>query len=372
LAVSDSKPLITTVIPTYRRPRLLRRALRSVLAQTYLNFCVCVYDNASGDETESVVREFMKYDSRVQYIQRSENIGAARNFDDAMRRVSTPFFSILSDDDVVLPCFFELALRGFTGNPKAAFSATTTLEIDAQGRVRDAHLLHWLPGVYPPPEGALAMLEHGQPSLPGVLFRREVLDEVGYLDETIGNPWDWDLELRIAARFPIVVCREPGALFSIHAQSISSYERVDDIFPAWVRLLQKLRKNQDIPPGPRSRAAQLLHHRIQERLYRGAWRDIAHREWSEAEKAIAVLNDHFNLGRKVGVLRTVARRCRRLPPLRLGLLALFNLRRSFKELRGRKRQAEFAYYSKFLYHDKKPQHTPEQAATFRKTLSGRD
>jgi hypothetical protein len=204
------------------------------------------------------------------------------------------------------------------------------------------------------------------------LFRREVLDEVGYLDETVGNPWDWDLELRIAARFPIVVCRAPGALFSIHAQSASSYERVDDIFPAWVRLLQKLRKNQDIPSGPRSRATQLLHHRIQERLYRGAWRDIAHGEWSEVEKAIAVLNDHFNVGRRVGVLRAIARCCRRLPPVRLGLLALFNLRISFKGLKGRKRQAEFAYYSKFLYHDKTLQNTREQAATFGKTLSGRD
>ena len=92
MAVSDSKPLITTIIPTYRRPRLLQRALRSVLAQSYPNFCVCVYDNASGDETERVVREFMKYDSRVQYIQRSENIGAARNFDDAMRRGPHLFF----------------------------------------------------------------------------------------------------------------------------------------------------------------------------------------------------------------------------------------------------------------------------------------
>ncbi len=333
------------------------------MAQTYPNFCVCVYDNASGDETESVVQEFMKYDSRVQYIQRSENVGMMRNFDDAMRRVSTPFFSILSDDDVVLPGFFELALRGFTGSPEAAFSATTTLEINAQGRVRDAHLLDWLPGVYPPPEGVLAMLEHGQPSLPGILLRREVLDEVGYLDETVGNPWDWDLELRIAARFPIVVCREPGAVFSIHAQSASSYEKVDDIFPAWVRLLQKLRKNQDIPPGTRSRAAQLLHHRIQERLYRGAWRDIAHGDWSEVEKAIAVLNDHFNFGRRVNVLRAISQCGRRFPPARLALRALFNLRRSFKELKGRKRQAKFAFYATFLYHDEKLQNAREQAAT---------
>jgi glycosyltransferase involved in cell wall biosynthesis len=55
-----TKPLITTIIPTYRRPKLLRRAIKSVLNQTYLHFQVCVYDNASGDETAEVVSELAK------------------------------------------------------------------------------------------------------------------------------------------------------------------------------------------------------------------------------------------------------------------------------------------------------------------------
>jgi len=51
------EPLITTIIPTYRRPKLLRRAIKSVLGQTFPHFQVCVYDNASGDETPDVVAE---------------------------------------------------------------------------------------------------------------------------------------------------------------------------------------------------------------------------------------------------------------------------------------------------------------------------
>lgn len=53
----SQKPMITTIIPTYRRPRLLRRAIRSVLNQTYPHFQVCVYDNASGDETATIVAD---------------------------------------------------------------------------------------------------------------------------------------------------------------------------------------------------------------------------------------------------------------------------------------------------------------------------
>jgi len=42
------KPLIITIIPTYRRLKRLRRIIRSVLNQTYAHFQVCIYDNASS------------------------------------------------------------------------------------------------------------------------------------------------------------------------------------------------------------------------------------------------------------------------------------------------------------------------------------
>ena len=51
------EPTITTVIPTYRRPELLQRAIRSVLDQSYPHFKICVYDNASNDRTPDVVKQ---------------------------------------------------------------------------------------------------------------------------------------------------------------------------------------------------------------------------------------------------------------------------------------------------------------------------
>lgn len=102
---SEVLPLITTIIPTFRRPHLLGRALRSVLSQTYPHFRVCIYDNASGDETAAVVAEVAKGDSRVQYYCHPENIGANRNFLYGQERVETPYYSFLPDDDVLLPHF---------------------------------------------------------------------------------------------------------------------------------------------------------------------------------------------------------------------------------------------------------------------------
>src|SRR4030067_3693919 len=104
---SKAEPFITAIIPTYRRPKLLRRAVLSVLNQTYPHLRVCVYDNASGDETEEVVAELMQKDSRVRYHRHPENIGLFNNFNYGLQEIETSFFSLLSDDDVLVPTFYE-------------------------------------------------------------------------------------------------------------------------------------------------------------------------------------------------------------------------------------------------------------------------
>ena len=54
---------ITALIPTYRRPQLLHRAIVSVLRQTYTNLQVFVFDNASGDTTAEVVTKLGENDA---------------------------------------------------------------------------------------------------------------------------------------------------------------------------------------------------------------------------------------------------------------------------------------------------------------------
>ena len=77
---SQSYPMITTIIPTFRRPELLRRAVTSALAQEGVSLQVCVYDNASSDSTGIVVAELAKKDPRVKYFCHQKNIGGMANF----------------------------------------------------------------------------------------------------------------------------------------------------------------------------------------------------------------------------------------------------------------------------------------------------
>jgi glycosyltransferase involved in cell wall biosynthesis len=69
------------IMPTYQRPNLLKRAIESVLAQTYEDWVLVVADDGSGDDTESVIRAYANQDKRIIPSPSEENQGvnASRN-----------------------------------------------------------------------------------------------------------------------------------------------------------------------------------------------------------------------------------------------------------------------------------------------------
>ena len=171
-------PLISTIIPTYRRPVLLRRAIASALEQRGVDVRVCVFDNCSGDETAEVVHGMAQEHVRIRYHCHAHNIGGGANFDFAMRSVDTPFFSLLSDDDYLLPGFYQRALAALAENPEAMFWVGETLCVDERGAIWDARVNSWSrEGVFNPPEGLMAMMHGRAPTWTGVFSPISISEE---------------------------------------------------------------------------------------------------------------------------------------------------------------------------------------------------
>jgi len=217
-----NNPTITTIIPTYRRPQLLKRAIESVLQQTIKSSAVYVFDNASGDETKDVVEAYYKIDSRVRYFCHKENIGPAHNFARALDHLQTPYFSFLQDDDYLLPWFYETALNGFKAYPSAGFSACRTLIVNAQGKLIPSQFsLPVLSGFFSVPDSVSAVLK--TPLAPalwnGVLFKKEVIQKVGGLDPTAGTATDFTFTVKCACAFPFVITSRPAAVLMVWPKS---------------------------------------------------------------------------------------------------------------------------------------------------------
>lgn len=126
-------PLVSILIPTYKRAGYLREALQSAVSQTYSELEILILDDASPDETAAVAAEFAA-DPRVCYIKHPRNLGIAGNWRAGIERTKGDFFCILHDDDTFEPSFVESLLRPILVDPKQIVSFCDHWVMDAAGR----------------------------------------------------------------------------------------------------------------------------------------------------------------------------------------------------------------------------------------------
>lgn len=310
-------PLITTIIPTYRRPAMLRRAIKSALAQNVNALEVRVYDNAGEEENAAVVAGFA--DPRVEYFRHARNLGAFANFQFGLSRVSTPFFSFLADDDILLPDFYATALAALEKEPAAAFAATRVVLVDGGGRMLALDGAGLRPGSYRPPEGLLALIERGHINWVGILFRRAALEQVPALDERTAPSFDLDFELRLAAHSPFVVCDTPGALMVHHQDSASVEARLSDTWPAFLQIIDNASGADQLAPEVRQRVRTAMERQLAGRLYRIARAAARQGRVEDAGAAAALIAQRYGWHRRAAVIRITARICATFPPTRSAL-----------------------------------------------------
>jgi glycosyltransferase involved in cell wall biosynthesis len=336
-------PVITTIIPTFHRPHLLKRAIGSVLGQTFRNCQVCIYDNASGDETGDIVAEFARRDSRVKYHRHTENIGAGANFNYGLARVNSPYFSFLSDDDFLLPFFYEDAMESLAAHPEAAFFAGSVVCMTEEGRVLYEPLASWKrQGLFCPEEGFINTVGSSYPIWTGIVFRTSAARKASGLDLACGSAADLEFVSRIASRFPFVISKKSCAVCVSHPGSSSKLPRLRNIWPGWQRMMQSISKNVYLSPETKRDALKKLSIELSNTLVWLSFRATLSGRFFSSRRACVVLrkNGHFtkarlfaavnNLGHSSPILLSMLRL---IAVARRNLLGVFNLRRTILDLK---------------------------------------
>lgn len=91
-------PPVSVLITTHNRSALLERAMKSVLAQTYKNVKVLVYDDGSTDNTPDMMRRWVG--ERVLYFRSEENRGTAVAENELFDLADTELSAFLDSDDI--------------------------------------------------------------------------------------------------------------------------------------------------------------------------------------------------------------------------------------------------------------------------------
>jgi len=230
--------LVTTVIPTFRRPRMLTGAIESVLAQTFEDLEVRVYDNASGDETAAVVQSISRRDPRVHYFCHPKRLGMMANFAYGIAHVKSLYFHIMSDDDLLLPDFFRTGIVELQRHPEAMLFVGRLILAQPDGHVFDVTGDEWTTGVEYPPSTFFKLT--GGHTWTSMIFRRDVLGSVGTLDPDVGPAGDQDFELRVAALHPAMISNALCAIFCVHPASNSVNDPVIPLLNGIPRIVRNV------------------------------------------------------------------------------------------------------------------------------------
>jgi glycosyltransferase involved in cell wall biosynthesis len=114
-----NKPLVSVILPTYNRAHTLRRAINSVLNQTYKNFELIIIDDASTDNTEELIKKIKQIDGRIKYVKCKKNIGAALARNKGLDLAQGDYIAFQDSDDEWLPQKLEKQIKKFEQNPEA-------------------------------------------------------------------------------------------------------------------------------------------------------------------------------------------------------------------------------------------------------------
>jgi len=185
---NQSKPLISAIIPTRNRCGLLKRAVDSVLNQTWEPLEIVVVDDASGDNTEHLLKK-ISAKSKLRYFRNSSPKGAAASRNIAIEHARGEYIAGLDDDDTWHPERTEKLLNAF----EERFSAVCSydrMKSESYGRIwKKKHIITL--------DDLLFYNRVGNQ----VLTKRDYLMEIGGYDESLPSAQDYDLWIRLAEKF---------------------------------------------------------------------------------------------------------------------------------------------------------------------------
>lgn len=207
-------PRVSVVISSYNRRQMLRKALRSALAQREVDLEVIVVDNGSTDGTEQDLATCR--DPRLRVIRNPVSLGSVGGRNTGLVAADGEWVGFLDDDDLWSPNKLHAQLEA-AETAGRDWVYTGCVHIDEQGRIISGRppltpreIVQELPFRFVIPGG-----------MSNLIWRRGSLDVDGLLDPRLPFPADWDVSLRLARQGSPAAVPRPLVAYRQHDTNLS-------------------------------------------------------------------------------------------------------------------------------------------------------
>ena len=240
------RPQLSIVLPTFEPNSWFRQALESVLRDAPADAEISVIDDASiGVEVGAMVAEVAP-PGRVAFSRNAQRLGLAGNWNQAIANARGELIHLLHQDDFILPGFYKRMLQAFRRKPELGMAFCRTRIVDAANRVtKTTSRVRWLPGIIPNWLATIGQRQRVQ--TPSAIVARSTYAAVGCYRYDLKAALDWEMWVRIAARFP--VWYEPTTLAAYRRHDANESSRLSASGEVWPDLARAIAINAQSFPS---------------------------------------------------------------------------------------------------------------------------
>ena len=228
-------PLVSIVTPSLNQGRFIEETILSVKNQTYPRIEHIVIDGGSTDGTLDILE---KYGNSLLWTSEPDT-GQSNAINKGWRMSKGEILAYLNSDDTYMPRAVDTAVKFLLDNPDVGMVYGDALHTNEKGEVTKVlHVQEF--------DLKLMLCSLNHVPQPSVFLRRAVLDEIGYLDESLHLAMDLDYWIRLSLKFKIAYIPQTQATMRIHP-SAKIPRQYHQAFYDHLRILDKFYSNRNLP-----------------------------------------------------------------------------------------------------------------------------
>jgi glycosyltransferase involved in cell wall biosynthesis len=228
------KPLISIIVPIYNRSVYLGRTITSLLAQTYPDFELILWDDHSSDPSREIAHSYALQDTRIRVVA-APHQGMTGSLKSAFALACGEYLGWVDSDDLLAPTALAETIAILTTHPKIGLVYTDHFIIDEADRIlglgsrcstpydKDRLLVNF-------------MVFHFR------LFRRTAFEQAGGINPACELVQDYDLCLRLSEITDIYHLHQPLYYYRAHNQSMSQQQQRETIEHSQAAVLRAMQR----------------------------------------------------------------------------------------------------------------------------------
>jgi GT2 family glycosyltransferase len=187
-------PKISIICPVWNTPEcFLKEMVQSVINQTYSNWELCLSDGKSANENiRKILNNYKDGDKRIKVKFLDKNMGIVGNSNEALKLAEGDYIGLLDHDDTLAPFALFEAVKAINKNHDADFIYSDEDKLSEDGKSRFSHNFK--------PDFSPDLLRSHNYICHFSIFKKELLNNIGFFNEGYEGSQDYDLILRASEK----------------------------------------------------------------------------------------------------------------------------------------------------------------------------